>query len=350
MHSSRKIIAILAALLVLPAPAAAHAEAPTEVVSVRIVNPVVDTTGGWAYPELEVHYRDPDGLPDRLGEPVATALGGTAKEPGELVFPRLDRVSGTATDGVWRGTVRVSSAWAGTYTVNQMVPVGTVTNGPTVTVNADDRWVVSATRQTLRVVTGRELWRPQARITRVDGSPVAGGRIVPGGFQAALPATPAPGAPADANGVWTSPVRFAIADSWRDFLPAFGGRGSRGWSLQGVTCADPTIKLQASSTYPATPVASGAALTVTGNVWPAPVILGPDLPTGLLQLQRQSPAGWVTVATATARDSGRYTLTWQSPPSGTHSMRVRWPGAGSPAECELHSIGTTLATSVVTVR
>ena len=251
---------------------------------------------------------------------------------------------------MWRGSLRISSAWEGTYTVNQVVPAGPLTDGPTVTVRASDRWVVSSIRQTLRVVTGRELWRPQARITDVDGPPVSGGRIVPGGFQTVLPATPAPGAPSDPNGVWTSPVRFAIADSYRAFLPAFGGRGSRGWSLQGVTCADLTVKLQASSIYPAGPVTRGAAMIVTGNVWPAPSILAGNQTGGLLQLQRRSPTGWVTVATVTPRDPGRSTRTWPAPPTGTHPLRVRRPGAGSPAECELHIVGTTLTDTPVTVR
>lgn len=347
MHSLRALTAVLLTVLVLPAPASAAAEAPTELVSVRVLNPVVDTSGGWAYPEIEVHYRDPDGLPDRLGEPVATAIGGAAVLPGDLTFPRLDRVSGTPADGVWRGTLRISSAWGGTYTIDQVVRVGPITGGPTVTVRADDRWVVTAIRPALRVVTGREPWRPQARITRIDGTPVAGGRIVPGGWQTVLPAGPAPGAPSDANGLWTSPVRLPVAPYAGTGLPAFGSRGSRGWSLQGVTCNDLTVRLQASAVYPASPVAAGGPVVVTGNVWPAPSILRAG---GLVLLQRQTVTGWMTVASVTPRDTGRYTLTWPDAPAGTHTLRVRWPGAGTPAECEPHSTGTSLASTRLTVR
>ena len=343
MHSPPTLIAALAAALILPAPVAAHAASPTEVVSARAVTPVVDTATGWAYPELEVHLRDPAGLPDLLGEPAAQGLGGSAPNPGALTFPYLSRVSGTATDGVWRGSLRVSPAWAGTFTVDQVYGV-VVANGPAFTV-LGDRWVVTPVRQTLRVVSGDEKWRPRARLTRVDGMPVGGGRVQVGGYRAWVAPSPPPGEPADADGWWTSSTPLSVTAGL--FLGAWGARGTRGYSLQGVTCNDFTVKLQAASTYPAGPVAKGDPVVVTGNVWPAPVILRAG---GAVQLQRQSPAGWLTVATVVPRDNGRYTLTWQSPPTGTHTLRVRRPGTGTPAECEAHSIGTSLAAATVTVR
>jgi hypothetical protein len=345
MHSLRALIAAAAAVSMLAAPVAAYADSPTELVSARAVTPVVDTADGWAYPELEVHLRDPDGLPDQLGQNAAMATGGTALNPGELVWGTLDRVSGTATDGFWRGTLRVGAAWAGTYTVDQVVGVGTVANGPTFTV-LGDRWVATAVRQTLRVVSGKEPWYPTARITHVDGRPVGGARIeAAGGWTAWVPAGTPPGTPADAAGLWTSPTRVPVSTG--GILDAWGGRGSRGFSLQGIGCDDLTVKLQASSKYPAGSVTGGNPVIVTGNVWPAPAILRTG---GLVQLQQQTAAGWLTVAVVTPRDNGRYTLTWKSPPTGTSTVRVRRPGAGTPAACQPYSIGTTLAASTVTVR
>jgi hypothetical protein len=346
MHSIRAVTAVLAVAAVLPAPAAARADAPTELVSARAVEPVVDTAAGWAYPELEVHLRDPDGLPDSIGQNAATATGGTAMFPGELTWATLNRVSGTATDGIWRGTVRVGPAWAGTYTVDQIVPVGAISNGPTFTVRGD-RWVVTAVRQTLKVVSGTEIWHPTARVADAGGRPVGGARIDVGGFTAYLPAGSPPGTPAAADGVWTSPRPVPVAQSTQ-FLTAWGGRGSRGFSLQGVTCNDLTVKLQASATYPAGPVARGATVVVTGHVWPAPAILRGQ--GGRVQLQERTAAGWHTVAAVDPRLTGRYTLNWTAAPTGTHVVRVRWPGAGVAAECRTYSLGTTLAAATVTVR
>ncbi len=345
MHSPRALIAVLAAAVILSAPVAAHADSPTELVSARAVTPVVDTADGWAYPELEVHLRDPDGLPDQLGQNAALATGGAAQNPGELVWGTLNRVSGTATDGLWRGTLRVGAAWAGTYTVDQVVGVTTVANGPTFTV-LGDRWVATAIRQTLRVVSGQEPWYPTARITHVDGRPADGARLqATDGFTAWVAPSPPPGTPAGANGLWRSPTRVPVGVG--GILDAWGGRGSRGFSLQGVGCNDLTVKMQASSKYPAGPVARGKPVIVTGNVWPAPAILRTG---GLVQLQQQTVAGWSTVATVTPRDNGRYTLTWLSPPTGTYTLRVRRPGAGTAAVCQPYSIGTNLATATVSVQ
>lgn len=333
-----RTVAVVATALLALVPAPNRAAAPAEVVSVTVTPSPVDTTTGFADLRIDVHLRDPDGRPAELtGDAVvhAVAMSGTGLRPGQIDWTRLVN-PGDTTDGVWTGIVRVAPGNAGTYAIDEVLGEPQWRFDPFTV--AGDRWPISTVRTPLRVVTGAEKWFPRARVR-------AGARVQLGLDRAQV--TTAPGTPSDASGVWTSPVAVPLADR-RATLGAYGGRGSRGWSLQGATCADLTVQLQASATYPAAPITAGRPLTVTGNVWPAPSILPAE--GGPLLLQRETAAGWTTVTTAAPRATGRYTLTWQPPAPGTYTMRVRLPGGGSPLECREQSTGTTLAATTVRVR
>jgi hypothetical protein len=354
----------LAAVLLLPlaaAPAsAARADTP-EIVSVQILTPQVDVSGGWGNATVSVHVRHAVGLPDAMFPTSSDNYSMvTAGGPGWITWPRLDRVSGTATDGVWQSTVELSPLWHGVYTVVQVQLTDLdgqafylpITNGPTITLNGGDVWSVLSVRNPIKIVSGKERWRPQSRVTStVYSRPVAGARVRPGSIFDQVPAlsrlTTNPGLAADANGLWTSPVTYGVQDELEGRLYAYGSRGDRGWSLQGSGCVDITVKLQASSKYSDTTLIDDQPLVVTGNVWPAPGIFGLGAP---INLQRNlGAAGWQTLTTAQARSNGRYTLTWYPLAPGNYELRVRLPG-NIPTGCGSGTVGTTLASTTATVR
>jgi hypothetical protein len=366
----RTLVLVAAVAAVVPlsvAPVAAAAADTPDVVSVEILTPQVDAAQGWADATVAVHVRHAVGLPDTMRplssdntSMVSAGRGGGFPGAPWIQWPELNRVSGTSTDGVWQDTVRLSPAWSGNYTVFQVQLTDLdgqsfylpVTNGPTITARAGDVWAVTSVRNPIKIVTGDERWRPQALITSTQyGRPVGGARVRPGSIFDNLPSLSAlattPGTAADASGVWTSPVTYGVQDRLEGRNYAYGGRGGRGWSLQGLGCVDLTVKLQASSIYSDTSLIDDQALVVTGNVWPAPSV-GPV--GAAVNLQRNlGAAGWQTLTTANARSNGRYTLTWYPLEPGTFEVRVRLPGNGG-APCTSGTVGTTLAATTVTVR
>jgi hypothetical protein len=360
-------LALVAAVTVVvslaAAPVAAAAADTPDIVSIEMLTPQIDVGQGWAQATVSVHVRHAVGLPDVMRPTnsdntnmVTAVQAGGFPGPRSITWPELDRVSGTATDGVWQSAVRLSPAWSGSYAVSQVQLTDLVgepfylpvTNGPAITVRGGDRWAVTTVRHPIKVVTGNERWRPQARIvSTVSGRPVGGARVRPGFYVDNLPAFSAlattPGTAADANGLWISPVTYSVNEREPILNYAYGGRGSRGWSLQGLGCVDLTVKLQASSTYSDTSLIDDQPLVVTGRVWPA----GFGAP---INLQRNlGAAGWQTLTTARARESGRYTLTWYPLAPGTYQLRVRLPGNGG-APCTTGTVGTTLTSTTATVR
>lgn len=361
---------LFAVLMALVSPAAAvGAEARADalvLVSIRVVTPQVDVSTGWGTATVVVHARHPDGLAD-VQIPMYGTHGGVVTATRQVEFPvagyigwqRLDRVSGTSVDGVWQGSIRLSPAWSGTYTVTDVHLLGLSqqtyylpVTGPEIVVSGGEAWAVTPVTTPVKVVTGYEQWRPQARVTNTrTGRPVGGARVRLAWIEYDEPEAvwqgSAPGTPADAAGLWTSPVTYRPNDLVATQYHVYGGRGSRGWSLQGIGCTHITVQLQASARYADTTPSGGEPVVVTGNVWPAPAVLRTG---AVVHLQRHlGPFGWRTVTTATVRDSGRYTLTWQPPQRGGHQLRVRLPGNGSP-QCRTGTVGTTLAATTVTVR
>ncbi len=369
----------LGASFALPAAALAADDTPPQLVSVQLLPSQADVGAtGTATVTVAVHLRDAEGLPDRLqvgateGDDytVVAAYRADAVHPvmASLGWYDLNRVSGTPQDGVWQADTTIAPAWTGTYTIHHVrvdddvngefyFPV---TNGATVTVSGGDRWSVDTVRTPIKVVTGKETWRPQARIRNVTtGAAVPGARVdVVGifgrpdtvGFVG--PTTP-PGTAADSTGLWTSSRAYSVANesSIEARTYAYGKRGSRGYTQQGYGCPEFTLKLQASESFSATTLGAGQPLTVTGNVWPAPAVLSPSADATLWLQQDLGGGNWQTVAVARQRNNGRYTLTWTPPAAGAYSLRVRAPGEGSAATCAWEqTVGTALVAVPVTVR
>jgi hypothetical protein len=361
-------VVALATVAMLPAaPAVAARQDPPEIVSIEVRTPRVDVTQGWGAATVAVHVRYGAGLPDTMrpkdvdSPNMITAYRSRGfPEAGSIAWPSLERVSGTATDGVWQSTVRLSPAWSGSYPVTQVQLTDQdgqtfyppVANGPTITVSGSEVWSVVSVRIPVKIVTGLERWRPQARVTNtVTGRPVGGARVRAGNIFDSWPSLSwfgtAPGVAADAAGLWTSPITYDVQSRIEGLYYAYGGRGSRGWSMQGIGCDAMTVKMQASATYADTTLTDGQPLVVTGHVWPAPAIFLIDTP---VNLQRNlGAAGWQTLTTSNARYSGRYTLTWYPPRPGNYQLRVSVPGSGG-APCTTATVGTTLATTAATVR
>ena len=291
-------------------------------------------------------------------------------EPGEiapspLFWETLTRVSGTPTDGVWRGSTLVSPIFSGSWLVTTIRDYGTSDSfdvldisalGETVELGSPPQptWTAEpAPAGPVKVVTGSETWVPRARITnRESGAGVPafwldynffGEPVLKPSVQVA-PGTPLPNA--DAQGyltLSTKPVKYQDGQSSRHVIHVYGGRGSRGYSWEAGTVLWPYVKWQASQRF----AVSGHTVTASGNAWPAPAIYFAANPTIHLQ-QLFGRSAWRTVASAQVRSNGRYTITWTAPTSGPQVLRVYKPGGTSPNGFA-HSAGTILGAVTVTV-
>lgn len=349
-----------------PAPAAAARADDPEVVSIAFAQPRIDVSTGWAVTTVSLHLRHAGGLQADMfpassdNRQMVSAGGGEAGAAiGVIGWGRLAQVSGTPADGVWTATVELSAGWSGAYRVDRVQLIDLdgqayylpVENGPTLTVAGGRPWTLTNVPSPIKVVTGNERWRPQARITDpATGRGVGGARVAIGTIFDDLAdrsrETTSPGPAADSSGRWTSPVTYGLDDQPESRYYPYGSRGSRGWSLQGAGCVNLSVKLQGSATYADTTLVDDQPLTVTGNVWPAPSI-GPG--GGPINLERYAgAAGWQTVATERARSNGRYTINWYPLQPGDHQIRVRMPGNGNP-RCETGTVGTTLASTALSV-
>lgn len=358
--------------------AAPNVAAPdVEVVDVALTGSG-DVSSGFATLRIDVALRSTAGLPDVLlggSEGGHTDMVDAARvdgtpawvEPGETLpawigWLELTRVSGTAHDGVWRGTTTVSRIHGSTWLVTQLYdgsPDGwtdltdldltfTVHDG------APPPWAaVPAPAGPVHVVSGAESWTPRARLTsRASGAGIAGFWL-PYNFYAEPTARPAVRLPADATlaradaqGYLTLPARRVVSadgEPNREVIHAYAKRGTRGYSWEAATTLWPTVKWQASQEISA----SGRTVVAIGKAWPAPSIYAAV--NRNVHLQQLVGRTWRTVATARVRDNGRYTVEWSAPTAGNQVMRVYKPG-GSELGGVRRSVGTTLAAVTVTTR
>lgn len=372
MTGRRRRAGIVLAVLVVTAgslspPAAA--DEPPELVSVEVRPSEVDVTTGFGAFVVDVTLTDPEGLPDVIDPhslelwPYHAVLAPSTSggEVGYIGWKSLTRVSGTPQAGVWRGVTEVSPAWSEHYTVHSVVvldcffcqpndPGHFTVTGPPLTVTGVRSWVLDDAGVAIKVVTGQEPWTPRARVlSRTTGAPIPGAWVTTrgfyGGWDGLARQRTAPGVRVGPDGVWTATRSMPVVRgmSEQDYAVAYGARGTRGWSLEAAMTLRPRIKWQANSRYSVT---SGRTVTVTGNFFPAPSVLGQTGTGPNIHLQRLSPTGvWQTVATTRGRDNGRYSLTWASPGGGTAQLRIRLPGR---ALFGATYVGTNLAPTVVT--
>lgn len=367
----RTAVAAVAAALVLGsatavAPAAAAA---VTVVGVTVVPSAVDPVTGFASVSVELSLESPDPLPDTLGPamPFETAtvfaevVGARPAAVGEgppsvLAWGELTRVSGTATDGVWRATTAATRWWTGEWRVvsvqasegvvdpdldrfDARVVVGTTAAPP---------WQVAAAPVgPVKVVTGREPWTPRLRVTdRATGLPVVAFVGAPDSpFDSFAPAARLPAGSqlgrTDRAGYHAVAPRGVLDDEGTTVaIPVYGGRGSRGFSLEGMSCLAPWVKWQANERF----TTSGRTVTASGNAWPAPSIYPAANPA--VHLQAFQGGAWQTVASGTVRANGRYDVVWTAPTAGARQLRVYKPGGV--AGCRI-SAGSVLPAVGVTV-
>lgn len=342
------------------------------VVEVSITPPADDVADGFATVEVEVALRSTTPLPDELSGSMNDEYAVLAEQlapvpavrPASVTWKTITRVSGTSTDGVWRGQTEVSPIFAGSWTVTRVRDYGTSDEfdwvdttdlgaGVDLGRGGVPPWQVApAPLAPVRVVTGLERWTPRARVTeRATGAGIAAFWLDYNFYAepTGAPAVRLPSVPqdrADAQGYLTlSPVPVAEpgADYSRHAIHAYGGRGSRGASWEAATALWPQVKWQANQRF----AVAGRTVAASGNAWPAPAVY--DVPSRTIHLQQLVGRTWRTVATGAVRDNGRYTLTWTAPTAGAQVLRVYKPGGGAEPGSQT-SVGTALGSVTVTTR
>jgi hypothetical protein len=342
------VAAVTVALVAAPEPPASASERSTgaaddepELVSLDIRPGTVSPTTGFATVTLTVALRDDAGLsevinPGHSDNPYAAYAMSSDAWPRVIGWQTLTLISGTARDGVWRGTTEVSPFWAGgAYTLRWIHverfdedPIAVQVDPPAVLrVSGQPTWTVTPVPDPVRVVRGDERWVPRVRVTdRASGAAIAGAALAeydPFIWTPTPRVTARPPLATNSSGVWVGSTRgVSTADNYT-WLVAYGRRGTRGFSLEGRTCLEPVIKLQANSRYSSVRLQPGEMLVVTGNVWPAPHIRPAA---GRAHLQERVGDQWRILDTSSVRWNGRYTLDWTPTGTGTHVLRVRVPG------------------------
>lgn len=344
----------------------AQADSPTEVLSVTVRPPDGNVDDGFLTLQVDLELRDADGLPDRMigfgGDDHATVettrLGGPDALRLGVRWTNPQKVSGTATHGVWRATTEVSRGAAGEYEVSGLYGEDAahhhtfteIRDGTRFTVSAADVWDIVPTTAPVRITSGADLWVPSASIvSRRTGSRVGAGIAI---FEwCCAPESLTRWPPPPRRGVragerWIgSAQRVDHGEPWS--LVALAKRSRTAWSAEAVRQMCPTIKYQASAAPDATSVRRGDAITVTGKVWPAPTVYNNRETRPHLYLQHErAPGVWTRVATAFVRPSGRYTVSWEPQTSGAHRLRVWVPGSTS--HCGTNA-GTVTAPASMTV-
>lgn len=349
------------------------------VVSVT-VSPASDTLAdGFAELVVDVALRSSAPIPDVLDDgglstqPVVLAerTGGIPSwlvqgedAPATISWRRLSRVSGTATDGVWRGTALTSPIHTGGWLVTEFS--GVVMPAPEQVVDVSGFgatvrlgttgpvWkVLPAPAAPVEIVKGTETWVPRARVThRVTGRAQSTPWVEYDFFGApyTVPAVQYPPGSltqlSDGQGYITlgrRPVNLSAADPDRHVIQVFRSRATAGYSWEVQTVLWPWVKWRASQEI----TASGRTVTAIGKAWPAPSIYRAANPN--VYLQQLHGRTWRTVGSSRVRANGRYTVTWTAPSSGRWALRVYKPG-GFERNGQMRSTGTVLPTVWLTTR
>lgn len=364
------------ALLTGAGPASA-AVATFEVTDAVLLPAAPDLTTGLARVQVVLTLSSDTAIPDVIGVDVDWPSNVVARplddapwaREGETAPFRMDwgvlsRIDGTSTDGRWQAVTHVSPGWTGTWLLDGVrdpsvtpiddrafvdvsglgatVVVGDPATGP--------RWSMTNASEPVRVVTGQEYWLERVRVTDRDSGAGISAFVDPSTSQFG-PAGRLPAGSdllrASPDGYLTLGQRPVVSGSQSAEVSAYGGRATRGFSLEAMACTAPVVKWQANQRA----AVSGRTVTVTGNAWPAPAILAAA--NDVVRLQQLVGRTWRTVAVGNVRYNGRYTMIWNAPTSGSQLLRVYKPGGvndtGRGQICG-SSVGSTLAaTSVVTL-
>ena len=336
-------LSMLAAGVGAAVPAAAADTTPPQLVDVQLSSSAVTLTG-FAYRaiQLRLHLTDDTGVIAESGSgsglpsyPFAKLTKTTAGHGQVYALASADfaLTSGTAKDGWWTATVRVTSGYDGTWTVTEvgatdgtnLLDVDPRTQGITRTLQVTGKDIPHVSmRQTPDPVLGTNGGIAfYGHVTNVDtGAPLRAS--VHMGFESVCTDTPFAG---------SESVTSASDGSWRlafdHWMPNFGCASI----FNIVHIADPTNP-GASQSVPVFYVAFffaphyrwpvGAALAATSiRLGQSTTVNGSTGAVGeTVRLQRLVSNSWRTVGSATVRRSGRFTLIAQPPSRGNHRYRV----------------------------
>lgn len=327
------VLTLLPAAPALAAPAADTT--PPEVHSITFAKSSTTVSGVTTeLVEVKVRMTDDSGvLPTdyEAGRLLASPYLTLNTEYNRFVLLRL--ASGTAQDGIWSGSLPVTSAWSGAVTATHLyaqaedsildIDPHTAVDVPTLQVTSSHRPALDITYtpeplptaqpfvehvRAWDTTTGLPWPNLSIRLSDDNGCVEPGNLIVAktgadGTYQRKLTS--------DGWGVghcaWVPGTNQPNMPEPRTMIAADGGSVRRTRFAVGATPA-------------ATSAKAGTDVDVNGNV--TPLVKGK-----VLQLQRLYPGNaWRTVSTGRVRDSGRYTLVATPPGKATYSYRVYAPG------------------------
>ena len=261
---ARRIGAAMALAVVATLLTAAPASAAVTVVAVTVTPARADLATGFADVTLDIALQSTEPLGDVIGPSMFGETATTVAEPlaergpasGSEILPTLlwwedlTRVSGTPTDGVWRGTVRLSRWWSGTWVVTrldgfagtQRLEAGAVRLRGDAPPRRRRGAALGGDRRTARRGAGRHRDRAvDPTVPRHAPSDRLGdrGRGRPRGLpvrrhpaEAAAPTTYPVGRADRAGYVTGQPQSVAANEQIPLSIPVYAGRGSRGFSWE----------------------------------------------------------------------------------------------------------------------
>ncbi|MFI1993883.1 hypothetical protein [Actinoplanes sp. NPDC020271] len=334
----RTFVVATLALSLLPA-APAVDTAPPEVHSITFAKSSVTISGlRTEFVEVRVRLTDETGvqpteyLPsDRLASPylhLNTALD-------NIVLLRLAK--GTPQDGIWSGSLPVTSAWSGAVTVTGIhaedqslthpleIDPRTVVDAPTLQVTSSHRPALDVTFAPEPLPSGKPFVETVRAWDTTTGKAWPGlsirlsddnGCVEPGAVSSVR---------TSANGTYRRKLTWS-ARQWLHCAWVSGINQPTMPEPRTMIAVDSgfvrTKRFVVRATAAATSVKAGTNVAVTGNV--TPVVPGKSV-----RLQRLHPGNvWRTVNSVQVRTSGRYTLVATPPGRATYYYRVYAPGDG----------------------
>ena len=260
--------------------------------------------------------------------------------PSRLRIASMTRISGTATDGVWQGSVRVSSAYIGRW-FGHLSDIEDVNGNSSFNEVPTNEFQIGAPvgscpgrRCEPIPLSGWSTGRGSGRLGSSSSTGLRARRFPVPSSTASVPV-----------GTSTCLLSAPPVPAFERMLPACGRalqqrftggtcpstcwpwRGTSGFSLEGRGCySGPTVKWQANERFSV----SGRTITASGNAFPAPKIHHAHNPS--IRLQYLVGRTWRQAARSTVHPSGRYSISCTVPQAGVVAVRVVKPGGVG--ECE----------------
>jgi hypothetical protein len=329
-----------------PAAGAAQGDTPTEVVSASLSRASIAVRGLATVPlTVAVRLRDPEGVTKQSPNPYSNAwvpavsLTPISGQACCWIHVSLELMTGSPTDGTWSGAVNVPAAADGQWrfdSVTLVDPDAAVTEGyatyeapvpngsrAMVTVTGTHRPVLTAGPAPALVGYGAP-YAVKGRVRDAEtGAGFAGGRIHLGtaNICGEGPGYGATVGRANDAGYFTIAIDRAESP-YVHCADLLGPENSDGFRqrLAPRRNAGPTIYARVGVRLTRAQAPLHTPVDVTGSVLPD------DVSPCRVHLQRRDDDGWHTVAAASVRTSGRYSLTAQPTTRGRFAYRVLFVG------------------------